>query len=1256
MKRRKGERFIAAAAAFMMALILAGSDLGRIDAGAQAFAIDIDGNLIDMDKIEYDLVHLKYNYGDSYMDQFSDYPYIAWMLDFADDNVHGYGSYKEGNGQELNVVCSTFIYYALYCTGYNVPDYISIDEDDSIESAISKIRNIRTNVCAETMYSRQLLKKWGFEEHAITPATQITDLKVGDILWIFDNGIEVVDDEDEGVYSEVGASRRHVEVVYETGVDKNGPYFRTVAASGTSDDADGTPYDKRGTEVRTRYYDSLRYKNRQDDIDYMVYYRPTEKLTRTVESRDYEPALISMARDIRVKVYGSGEAYITNDLSKIANTAVINSPVTIHAAAGEGVTLSDVRVSYVDPDSQETVFVDTDDALTFVMPEILAGNTLNVSVVFSDYDDAQTRSGWYDDTETGSRRYYRNGEYLTGFQKIGSYTYYFNEAGDRLTGRQVIGDSTYYFRSNGRMVTGWRTIGGDTYYFDETGRMLDGLQVIDGSTYFFVDGALQTDWQVVDGKIRYFSNNESRTGVMVTGLRIINGSKYYFDEAGAMKTGWITTEEGRRYFGSSGRMQTGLTRIGGSRYYLNEDGIMQTGWVSADGDTYYCGSNGKIRTGLQTVSGSRYFFDEEGALQTGWKYVDGATYYFALDTGKALQDTSAEIDGVVYTFDQNAQVASADTDGLQVLDDKTYLFEEGGIVTGWKKISGKSYYFAEGGVMAKDGIYSVDGVPCLFNEKGVRLTGSGIKTVDGDRYYMTGSKLQTGFRKISGSTYYFDPETFKALTGLQKIGNELYSFTTKGVMRTGLHILSDGTFYFSSKGKALSGWRTVKNKTYYISAATKRAVTGTQKIGSSIYHFDKNGAMYTGFHTMGGQRYYSSSKGILTTQAGFKTINKGQYLFEEGGALVCNELREIDGLYYYFDKYGKSVTGACTVDGETYYVSSKHRLLGGFRKSGSKTYYFDPETKTALTGTQEIEGKKYYFGSSGVMQTGLKTFGSNTYYFDPKTGAAVSGFVKVGKKTYYFSPENWRALTGFIKVGTKTYYMDEQGVMQTGWQTIDGKRYRFNKKGSLQFGWHTYSGKTYYFAPDTGETMTGVQFIGGKGYLFSSTGLMLTGFRTVDGKSYYPDSKGVLRTGWRTIGKDKYYFDPETGAALTGLQTIGDSVYYFDESGVMQKGTLTIDGETFVFAKDGTMISRSGSQAAEEAPAESGDQSGQTQAQQPSTEAGDVQTEYEEAGEQPAAPETKPADTETEPAEPEAETNPAGETPAAEEAGDQPLT
>ncbi|MGX8686251.1 MAG: hypothetical protein ACSW8K_00425, partial [bacterium] len=364
--RRWGRRVLISL--LMAVLIISVPALQGLDVHAKSMAYNVDGQLIDLDKINFDTEHLRYRYGDAYMDRFAEYPYIAWMLDFAGDDVHGYGSYKEGNGRELNVVCSTFIYYALYCTGYAVPDYISVNEDDTINSATDKIQNVRTNVGAETMYSRQLLKKWGFEEHAITEDTSLAELKVGDILWIFDNDISVMDDEDDGLYYEVGASRKHVEVVYETGTDGNGPYFRTVAASGTSDDSDGGPYDKRGTEVRTRYYDSLRYKNRTGDLEYMLYYRPTQALKRNAESRNYEPALIKMARDVSIRVYGGGEASFTNELSRIPGTAVIESPVSIQAKPDEGTALASVTVSYIDSESQETVYVDVNDDLTFTMP------------------------------------------------------------------------------------------------------------------------------------------------------------------------------------------------------------------------------------------------------------------------------------------------------------------------------------------------------------------------------------------------------------------------------------------------------------------------------------------------------------------------------------------------------------------------------------------------------------------------------------------------------------------------------------------------------------------------------------------------------------------------------------------------------------------------------------------------------------------------------------------------------------------------
>lgn len=85
---------------------------------------------------------MRYNYGQDLYDEYPDVPYVVWLLDFAQDQIHGCGNYEEkngkGSGYELDAVCSTLIYYAIYCTGYNVPEYINISRDDDIRAVFEE--------------------------------------------------------------------------------------------------------------------------------------------------------------------------------------------------------------------------------------------------------------------------------------------------------------------------------------------------------------------------------------------------------------------------------------------------------------------------------------------------------------------------------------------------------------------------------------------------------------------------------------------------------------------------------------------------------------------------------------------------------------------------------------------------------------------------------------------------------------------------------------------------------------------------------------------------------------------------------------------------------------------------------------------------------------------------------------------------------------------------------------------------------------
>ena len=65
---------------------------------------------------------------------------------------------------------------------------------------------------------------------------------------------------------------------------------------------------------------------------------------------------------------------------------------------------------------------------------------------------------------------------LTGLQKIGSQTCYFNVDGWMLTSWQKIENVWYYFNGSGYMLKGEQNIGGTKWYLDEkTGALYTGI-------------------------------------------------------------------------------------------------------------------------------------------------------------------------------------------------------------------------------------------------------------------------------------------------------------------------------------------------------------------------------------------------------------------------------------------------------------------------------------------------------------------------------------------------------------------------------------------------------------------------------------------------------------------------------------------------------------------------------------------------------------------------------------------------------------
>lgn len=110
----------------------------------------------------------------------------------------------------------------------------------------------------------------------------------------------------------------------------------------------------------------------------------------------------------------------------------------------------------------------------------------------------------------------------------------------------------YYFGSDGYMQTGWQKIGSIRYCFEDDGTLAQGWRCYTGDGddkwyYFDQNGNAVIQWLFDDGNWYWFNGS----GIMSTEtVRTIGGLKYYFNEDGSLKT---NTYIGVKYFNSEGQ-------------------------------------------------------------------------------------------------------------------------------------------------------------------------------------------------------------------------------------------------------------------------------------------------------------------------------------------------------------------------------------------------------------------------------------------------------------------------------------------------------------------------------------------------------------------------------------------------------------------------------------------------------------------------------------------------------------------------------
>ena len=417
--------------------------------------------------------------------------------------------------------------------------------------------------------------------------------------------------------------------------------------------------------------------------------------------------------------------------------------------------------------------------------------------------------------------------------------------------------------------------------------------------------------------------------------------------------------------------------------------------------------------------------------------------------------------------------------------------------------------------------------------------------------------------------------------GWRKIDGVYYFFNGQGQMQAGkwLHLKDsrekiDGNWYYLNNNGDMreTGWFNQDGNWYYITSTGARSYNELLEIAGQKYLFDKDGKMLTGYQVFNGKKMFFSESGALQTAGKPSTWQK------------------IDSDWYFYDEDGLRTVGKKNINGSTYYFNQEGVMQTGwafvdghwnyFASSGAmktgwvkdqETWYYLDKDGIMLTGSQDINGVRYYLNASGAMQTGWK-WQDDSWYFYTSSGAMKTGWLKDNESWYYLDSETGIMVVGSKEIDGKIYFFKSSGIMQVGWQWSNDFWHYYTESGALQTGWLKDGDAWYYLEGKEGVMLVGLHQVDAKQYYFNRSGAMQTGWKWFDNHYRYFESNGAMKTGWI---KDKgvwYYLNPEDGIMLVGLHKVNGDHYFFDESGAMQTGWKQLDGNWYYFQADGSLL------------------------------------------------------------------------------------
>ena len=422
-----------------------------------------------------------------------------------------------------------------------------------------------------------------------------------------------------------------------------------------------------------------------------------------------------------------------------------------------------------------------------------------------------------------------------------------------------------------------------------------------------------------------------------------NGTKYYSTSGYEAKNAFIQDENGNwYYFNNRGYLVTGAQEIDGKQLYFLKNGIQLRDSLREDenGNQYYYDKTGaKILNRYYTTDGQNWrYFDAKGVMARGLVTMGGNQQFFDQNGYQVKGKIARAKDGKLRYFDKDSGNAAANRFAQGDNSSDWYYFGADGVaVTGLQKLGQQTLYFDQDGKQVKGKI--------------VTLADKSIRYFDANSGEMAVGKFAEGSKN---EWYYFD-QAGKAVTGLQKIGQQTLYFDQDGKQVKGKVVtLADKTIrYFDANSGEMAANKFAegaKNEWYYFDQAGK-AVTGLQQIGQQTLYFDQNGKQV---------------KGQLVTLAD-KSI---RYFDANSGEMAANKFVEgAKNEWYYFDQAGKAVTGLQQIGQQTLYFDQNGKQVKGqlVTLADKSIRYFDANSGEMARNKwiQLEDGSWMYFDRNG---------------------------------------------------------------------------------------------------------------------------------------------------------------------------------------------------------------------------------------------------------------------------------------------------